>query len=253
MGKRVGVVGSLVAMFMLHLGGVAAQTGSAVKASPPTAPVPPIQHHVIGVYGDSLADGTWSGLYFLVKSHPQDSLFRRAKVGTGLTTPDFPGWLQDFTSSLDADHVTQAVIMFGANDQQSIRDEKRTGFLFKTPGWTRVYGARVNAVLAETARRHIQTLWIGLPIMRSDDLNAGAVFLNDLYAKAAADGGATFVPLIDTFKGPDGKFATHLPDAKGQLRSIRADDGVHFTPYGYQIIGSKVYDVIGGNPPPPAK
>jgi hypothetical protein len=239
-----------VLALMAVLGSRAWAQGTPAHVAAPASPriASSARPHIIGVYGDSLGDGTWSGLYFLVKGHPKDSLLRRTKVGTGLTTPDFPGWMQDFTASLDSDHVTDAVIMFGANDQQSIRDERHVGYRFETAGWTRVYTSRVNAVLAETAKRHIATIWIGLPVMRSDDLNAGATFLDTLFAKAAAANGATFLPLDATFKGPDGKFATHLPDAKGHLRLIRADDGIHFTPYGYQIIATKVYQLISADP-----
>jgi len=249
MGKRIELIGAVVTLVFLACadGWALDQSPSQAAAKAPAAQAP-VHPHTIGVYGDSLGDGVWGGLYFMVKAHPKDALLRRTKVGTGLTTPDFPGWMQDFTASLDSDHITNAVIMFGANDQQSIRDENHKGFFFKTPGWTRVYASRVNAVMAETAKRHIATVWIGLPIMRSDDLTVGAAFLNDLFAKAATTNGAVFLALDATFKGSDGKYATHLPDASGRMRQIRADDGVHFTPYGYQIIATKVYAIIGGDP-----
>ena len=60
----------------------------------------------IGVYGDSLSDGVWSGLYSIVKHHPQDKLFRHSKVGATLTTPDFATWTEDFAASLDREHIT---------------------------------------------------------------------------------------------------------------------------------------------------
>ncbi len=144
----------------------------------------------------------WSGLYTVLKKHPEDHLFRYAKVGAGLTRPDYADWFKDFTQKLDTDHITVAVIMFGANDQQSIRDDKQKGHLFQTEGWKTVYAGHVDAILDELAKRKIKAIW------------------------------------------PDGNFASHLPDSAGHSRQVRAEDGIHFTPWGYQLVAEKVYGVL---------
>jgi len=200
--------------------------------------------HTIGVFGDSLGDGVWSGLYVVLKKHPEDHLFRYSKVGTGLTKPDYESWFGEFTKQLDADHISVAVIMFGANDQESIRDENRKGYLFQSEGWKRTYSAHVDAILGELSKRHIQAIWLGIPILRKDDLNKGADYLNQIFQDSAQKAGATFLPLTDDFKGPDGGFASHLPDSAGHMKQVRADDGIHFTPWGYQLVAEKVYGTL---------
>ncbi|MGB9152635.1 MAG: DUF459 domain-containing protein [Alphaproteobacteria bacterium] len=205
----------------------------------------------IGVFGDSLGDGLWSGLYIVTKKHPEVKLFRRTKVGTGLTRGDFATWITEFSTQLDTDHPTVAVVMFGANDQQSIRDENHKGFLFKSEGWKRTYTAHIAAMFAEFEKRKIPVIWVGLPIMRDATMNEGGRYLDDLFAEQAKLHNGTFVPLVDTFKGADGNFASHLPDATGKLHNVRADDGVHFTPYGYELIGEKVYATINAAKPAP--
>jgi uncharacterized protein len=198
----------------------------------------------IAVFGDSLADGVWSGLYPVLKTHPEDRLFRHSKVGAGLTRGDYQSWLPEFTAALDDEHITVAVLMFGANDQQNIRDDNRKGWLFQTDGWKQVYSARLDAILAELTKRKIAVLWLGLPVMRKDEMNKGAAYLNRLFADAVSRSGATFLPLGDDFKDKDGGFSAYLPDATGRLRQIRQEDGVHFTGYGYELIGAKVYGQI---------
>jgi hypothetical protein len=198
----------------------------------------------IGVFGDSLGDGVYGGLYLVVKSHPEDALFHYSKVGAGLTRPDYATWFTEFTAELDRDHITNAVVMFGSNDQQSIRDENRKGYIFPTDTWKTVYRARVDAILAEFAKRDIAVVWLGLPIMRKDEMNTGATVLDDIFVAETKRPGVVFLPLIDNFKGADGGFATHLPDSAGHLRQVRADDGVHFTPYGYELIANAVYAAI---------
>jgi hypothetical protein len=103
---------------------------------------------------DSLADGLWAGLYTTLKKHPEDKLYRHSKVGTGLTNPSFNDWIKEMASALDADHPTNVVIMFGANDEQSVRDDNHKGYNFKSEGWKSVYVGRINAILSETAHRH---------------------------------------------------------------------------------------------------
>lgn len=206
----------------------------------------------IAVFGDSLGDGVWSGLYVVVKRHPGDQLFRHAKVGAGLTRPDYDSWLTELTQALDQEKITTAVVMFGTNDQKSIRDENQKGYLYQSDGWKRTYIQRIDAVLAELAKRKIQLVWVGLPIMRRDDLNAGAAYLDEIYAGEVRQAGGTFLDLADAYKGPDGAFAPYLPDASGHLRQVRTEDGVHFTPTGYEELAEKVYAAIEGAPAEPA-
>jgi hypothetical protein len=198
----------------------------------------------IGVYGDSLSDGVWSGLYSIVKHHPGDSLFRHSKVGATLTAQDFDTWIQEFAASLDQEHITAVVVMFGANDERGIRDANHKGYVFESKGWQRVYISRIDAIYSEVVKRKVAIVWVGLPVMRNKDENAGAVFLNGLYAAEAAKFDGRFVPLSDSFVDSSGQFAAYLPDRKGHLREVRINDGVHFTSYGYGLIAEKVYSTI---------
>jgi len=201
----------------------------------------------IGVFGDSLGDGVWSGLYVVLKKqHPADHVFRHAKVGAGLTRSDFTASLPEFAASLDSEKIDTAIVMVGANDQESIRDDTHKGYLFQSAGWKRTYIAHIDALFAEFNKRKIKVIWLGLPILRKDELNPGAAYLNDIFAESVTRNGGIFVPLIDRFKGADGGFASHLPDAEGHLQKIRTEDGTHFTQYGYELIAQLAYDAIPG-------
>ncbi|HLY57627.1 MAG TPA: DUF459 domain-containing protein [Stellaceae bacterium] len=198
----------------------------------------------IGVFGDSLGYGVWSGLYTVEKKHPEDKLIRYAKVGAGLTRPDYTTWFTEFAASLDKDHISHAVFMVGANDQESIRDDNHHGYLFQSDGWKKTYAQRIDTILGEFAKRHIIVVWVGLPILRKEDLNSGAGLLNGLFQDEVQHSGATYLSLADSFKGPDGGYAAYLPDANGHQRQVRADDGIHFTGYGYELLAEKVYDAM---------
>ncbi len=98
-------------------------------------------------------------------------------------------------------------------------------------------------------KRRVTAIWLGLPIMRSRDQNAGAAFLNAIFAEEANKFDVMFLPLSDSFVGSDNGFAAYLPDKSGHLRQVRTNDGVHFTDYGYELIAEKVYSTI--KPPRP--
>jgi len=212
--------------------------------------------HNIAVFGDSLADGVWAGLYDELKANPDDKLFRDSKVGAGLTRPDYEDFVNGFVASLDLDHVTDVVIMFGANDDEGLRDENHKGYLFESPGWVSAYEARMEMIISACQKHNIRVIWLGLPVMRAPDRNQDALFLNSMLQKTVQTNGGTFLPLEDNFKGADGGFALYLPDADKKLRQVRAPDGTHFTRYGYDLIAAQVVPLIeappAGGPAKPA-
>ena len=198
----------------------------------------------ITVYGDSLGDGVWEGLYLLLRYDKQVRVQRHSQLGAGLTRPDFDAWLKNLKSELEQTPPQVAVVMFGANDQQGIRDENRIGYLFASEGWQQVYGARVDAVMAEFRERHVPMVWVGLPVMRKPEYNSGARTLDSIFAAAAERNHVTFVPLADAFTDAAGNFVVYMHDADQRNRQVRAEDGVHFTTYGYQLIAEKVWPKI---------
>lgn len=240
----------IVTLLAVTFGGFGRSDGAARAAEPQA---PGVQDAaptaVYGVFGDSLGDGVWAGLYGLLRRHPEIVLQRRAKVGAGLTRPDYAAWIADLPKQIEAGGVTVAIVMFGTNDQQGLRDENRKGHAFGSPGWKTAYSARIDAVLGVFREHSVDTVWVGLPVMRKDESNVAAETLNALFAAGAERAGIPFVPTIEDFKGPDGQFAISLPDPTQRQRLVRAEDGVHFTIYGYELIAAKVLAAVRDNFP----
>ncbi|OYX87758.1 MAG: hypothetical protein B7Y71_01360, partial [Xanthobacter sp. 35-67-6] len=61
---------------------------------------------------------------------------------------------------------------------------------------------------------------------------ADAVYLNELYRARVERAGAVYIDVWDGFVDEEGKYATYGPDYEGQVRRLRAADGVFFTKYG---------------------
>ncbi|MEA1672623.1 DUF459 domain-containing protein [Nitrospirillum sp. BR 11163] len=210
----------------------------------------------ISVYGDSLADGVWSGLYERLKTQPQMRLVRHSQLGAGLTRPDYANWQAETARQIDeAGEGGYAVIMFGANDMQGVRDENRKGYLFKSPGWTNVYTQRIDWLLQTLKDHHVTTVWVGLPVMRKPETNDDAKFMTTLYETEAGKYGAVFLSLYQDYLDADGNFTARIDDSRQKSQQLRSDDGIHFTGYGYQLVATKVLtrlQLAGAPAPKPA-
>lgn len=209
-------------------------------AAPAPGPAPAADPAAISVYGDSLADGLWSGFYEILKSSPQIRLTRHSQIGTGLVRPDFAAWQTEVAAEIQADAGGVAVVMFGANDMQGVRDENRKGYIFKSPGWVGVYTRRIDWLLQQFKDNHVTVVWVGLPVMRKPEMNEDAKYLSALYAAEAARYGAVFLPIYQDYLDADGGFMARIDDAHKRSQILRAEDGLHFSGYGYQLLAAKV-------------
>ena len=174
----------------------------------------------ITVYGDSLGDGVWEGLYVLLRGDKLTRMVRHSQLGAGLTRGDFAAWLKSLQIELDKSPPDAAVFMVGANDQQGVRDENRIGYAFPSEGWQQVYAARVEAVMSEFASRKIPTVWLGLPVMRKAEYNRGARVLDTIFEAAATREHVTFVPLAEDFTDAAGSFVVYMHDAEKRNRPL---------------------------------
>jgi hypothetical protein len=202
----------------------------------------------IGVYGDSLGDGVWAGMNGLLRKRENVKLYRRSKVGGGLTRGDFLQWLDESRAQLLAEPIDHAILLFGANDQQGLRDENRKGYLFKTSSWEEQYSRRIASLIGLLKERGTTVVWLAIPIARKADFNENAGYLNALYRRIAQEQSVPFLQLDDAITDASGGFAAFLPDHANRLRQIRAEDGVHFTFYGYERMATKVLAAIDSAP-----
>jgi hypothetical protein len=209
------------------------------------SPTPNANPTSIAVFGDSLADGLWSGLSTVIKRQcPDCRLYRHSKIGAGLTRPDFLTWFESLPHSLDEEKPKIAVFMIGANDRQGLRDINRKGYVFRSEGWRSIYTARIKSLIDLMRDRDIKVVWVGLPIMLKEDDDNDARYLDKVFESAAKETGTSFLELSHSFLDEEGKFTTHLADRKGKPQQIRHSDGIHFTGYGYELLANKAWQEV---------
>jgi hypothetical protein len=222
----------LLALLFASLAPAMAQQGTPPVQRSYINPFPNGDRYRIVVLGDSLGDGLWSGLYRAFEDDATLEFINRAKVSTGFARTDNYDWNTELANLLKNDTYQIAIIMFGANDAQAIRSGK-DWLKVGSEGWHEIYGKRVEAFIKKLRAANIAVYWVGLPIMRSPAQVSDAEAMNDLFREKAFINGAKFIDTWNGFTDESGRYSAYGPDMTGQVKRLRADDGVHFTMRGY--------------------
>ena len=69
-------------------------------------------------------------------------------------------------------------------------------------------------------------------------------YINDIYAEETARFGAQFVPLWTIIADGQGAYVAYGKDRVGTTQRLRADDGIHFTAAGYELIADKIVSLL---------
>ena len=195
----------------------------------------------VGVFGDSMADGLWAGLYRTLQPDQRFHLLRFSKPSTGLTRLDYLDVPAVTETQLAAHPVDVAVVMFGANDQQGIYTETHKVVPYGGDQWADVYATHMQKLLDVFKTRGIPVYWVGLPRMERAGFDRGAMAINEIDAKTAGANGVSFVPTAARTADETGGYSAYLLNpATGRRELMRAKDGIHMTMAGYLRLAEPV-------------
>jgi hypothetical protein len=207
------------------------------RAVPPTAAEDgtPDPARRILVVGDSQAQGLAGGFMRRYRRDRDIHVIDRSKISTGLMPRANYDWPVQIKSIAQTEHADVAVVMFGANDRPQVRahgglDDGRVA------AFREDYGAKVAAIVTPLREAHMPVIWVGHPIVRDPTFSQDMELLDSIYQQAASAAGAVYVPTWDLFAGPDGAYSAYGPGLDGQTTRLRADDGVHLTVAGYDVL-----------------
>lgn len=196
-------------------------------------PFPEQNRYRLYVFGDSLGDGIWAGLYRAFTPDGNMDIVKKSRVSTGFVRTDYFDWNKSLTRILAAEKVHIAVIMVGANDMQPIRISGKWHKV-GTPEWRELYGKRIDTFIKRLKESKAAVYWVGLPIMRAQKHNAAMEVMNEIFRERAFINGVKFVDTWNGFADQFGRYSAFGPDLSGQVGRLRANDGVHFTIRGYR-------------------
>ncbi len=209
-------------------------------------PFPENDQYKLAVFGDSLGDGMWAGLYRAFKPDANIDVVKHSRVSTGFVRVDYFDWNNRIKGILQSQSVHIAVIMVGANDMQPIRRDRKWHKV-GTPEWREIYGERVDRFIKSLKGAKAAVYWVGLPIMRTARHNDSMQFMNEVYREKAYVNGVKFIDTWNGFADQFGRYSAFGPDLSGQTKRLRASDGVHFTMNGYRKLAHFVERAIRGD------
>lgn len=239
----------------LMLGGAAnASAGSqpvepapAPVAAPPAAPlVTPLAERAaagrlrIGVFGDSMADGLWTGLYREMRGLPGVTVTKFSEVSTGLSRYDYVDIQAKTARQIAEEPVDVAVILFGTNDAQGISLD---GVIhdFGTEGWKAAYAKRVDDLVTLLRSRNVAVYWVGLPTMKRASFDAKMTLINEVVSARMQALGVPYLETESITRNAEGEYDAYLPESgTGRQRLMRANDGIHMSMAGYLRITEPV-------------
>jgi len=100
---------------------------------------------------------------------------------------------------------------------------------FREDRWVELYTKKIEEMIAVAKSKGVPVVWVGLPAIRGPRGTSDMLFLDSLYRDASAKAGITYVDIWDGFVDEAGRFLQKGPDFEGQIRQLRAYDGVYFT------------------------
>ena len=203
-------------------------------------PPPPLR---IVVFGDSQAAGLARGLQRVLVEDSRYRVLDRTHSGAALVHPERE-WLDPVARFTAREAADIAVVMLGANDRLDMRDERGVYLHFGDDDWRQAYAARIDKILTLLTAAKLKVVWCGNPIARSATYTEDMAYINDIYAAEAARFGAQFVSLWTALADEQGHYEAYGKDRAGVTRRLRADDGIHFTAVGYDLIADKIISLF---------
>ena len=192
----------------------------------------PARQYSVLVMGDNVAQWLAIGLQEALNDKPGVSILRRTREASGLVQTGFYDWEKTTRDLLSgADKIDLGVMMIGSNDKQNLR-EGNASLDPRTPQWTQMYSERIAAIARLFQDRKIPLIWVGMPVMKNDQLSAHLLTLNQIFKQQAEKYGAIYVDVWEAFVDDRNLFAFYGPDVNGQIVRLRNNDGIHFTKAG---------------------
>jgi hypothetical protein len=221
------------------LGGGAAGSGVAAPTITPLASRLAQGPLRIGVFGDSMADGLYAGLYRELRDEPNVTVTKFSEVSTGLSRYDYVNIQEKTRRQLDEQPIDAAVILFGTNDAQGIEMDG-TVHPFGSDGWKAAYARRIDDLVALLRSRDVAVYWVGLPRMKGERFDGRMALINGVVAARMRALDVPYIETVSLTANATGGYEAYLPNDAGRRVLMRANDGIHMSMAGYLRISAPV-------------
>lgn len=187
------------------------------------------------IAGDSLAGSIGPSLGQLTANTGVVQPQYDSRVSSGLLNPNFFDWPKHVEEQLALLDPEVVVFIIGTNDAN-----------VWAPRLADEYRSRTETMMrALVGPGHREVYWVGAPVAQAKSLETGVVNV-DLIQRAAAAHipGVNYVDAHAIFDDDQGHYQRSFPDATGVTKVMRADDGVHFSVAGADLIGADIFALL---------
>jgi hypothetical protein len=192
----------------------------------------------VWIGGDSLAGSLGPSLGDLTRTSGVVQAIVDSRVSSGLLSPDFFDWSDKGADDMFSYDPDVAVFVIGTNDAKNLPKGAARDLR-----WRERYAAVVEQMLDVLVGEGRTVYWVGGPIMSENAFSERVKIVNSVFQEVTAQHPeVTYVDAFTVFSGPDGKFAPALPRGDGKVVRVRAEDGVHFTPDGGDLLAQAVLE-----------
>jgi len=198
------------------------------------------------IVGDSLALGLSTSFEQALKEYNENISFARVgKVSSGLAIPHLFDWEKKVQVLIEKYSPDIIVVLMGINDaNNNIRVDDRKAIL-GTAAWPDAYQERVKRFIAIIAQRNVPIYWVGLPVVRDEAMTQRIEIANSAARKACeAFAECHFIDTWNILTDDKGNYTNYKKDNQGYTIRIRAQDGVHFSREGGELLSRHILDFI---------
>ncbi|MEM7214437.1 MAG: SGNH family hydrolase [Pseudomonadota bacterium] len=180
------------------------------------------------VIGDFMASGLASGLEKLYSQNPNFVIVKNTNPASGIVRNDVVDWTSRVPDLINEVKPVAVIALVGMNDRQEMRFA--SGNLEKlSEAWKTEYVKRVTTVQSSGKAANVPVLWVGLPPVKSNRMNADYLAFNETFRSVSDSVGGSFVDVWDGFTNAEGKFVSAGPDINGQIVRLRGSKGIGMT------------------------
>jgi hypothetical protein len=203
----------------------------------PLTPLDPLR---LWIGGDSLAGSLGPSLGELTGKSGIVQPIVDSRVSSGLLSPDFLDWPKRAAEDMFTFNPEVAVFIIGANDAKNLpkgadQDSK----------WKDQYTAVVEHMLKVLVGSGRAVYWVGAPVMSDAAFSERVKSVNSVFQQVTArHPEVTYVDAFTVFSGPDGKYAPVQVGGDGKVVRVRAQDGIHFTAEGGDVLAKALFDQL---------
>jgi hypothetical protein len=196
--------------------------------------------------GDSLLASLLPSLKRSAPEHPDCALQVEYGIASAIVQSVYCDWPKRAELLVRERDYDAVLVFLGTNDGIAIHTSSGD-LAFDGGPWREEYKRRIRALLDILTARAPMVYWVGVPPMRKSGYREKMTEVNRIAEEVCAEyGQAEYVDLAPLLGDAKGRYRAALPIGGG-LKTIRHEDGIHYTQAGAQYVTDYLYALLAKN------